>query len=114
MKLAEIIKILNLNVITGENDLDKEVNGGYASDLLSDVIANAQKGQLWITMQTHVNIVAVAVLKELSAIIIVNGRNPADDTIQKAKEQRVVILSSNLSAFKLCGKLFELGIGKDV
>ncbi|RCK76604.1 MAG: DRTGG domain-containing protein [Ignavibacteriae bacterium] len=113
MKLEEIIRILNLKIITSEKFLNRTITGGYASDLLSDVIANAQSGNLWITMQTHINIVAVAVLKELSAIIIVNGRNPADDTIKKAEEQGVVIMCSDLPAFKLCGKLYELGIGKD-
>jgi predicted transcriptional regulator len=80
---------------------------------LSNVIAYSKKGDVWLTIQVHSNIVAVAVLKELAAIIIVQGREPADDTIQKAKEESIPILISKLSTFELVGKLYELGIGKE-
>jgi serine kinase of HPr protein (carbohydrate metabolism regulator) len=113
MNLKEIIEKLNLSVKCVGNKLDNEIIGGYASDLLSDVIANSQKRNIWITMQVHVNIVAVAVLKELSAIVIVNGREPNEDTLKKAQEENIVILSSKLPAFKLVGKLYELGVSKN-
>jgi serine kinase of HPr protein (carbohydrate metabolism regulator) len=112
MNLKEIIEKLNLTVKCAENKLDNEITGGYASDLLSDVIANIQKGNIWITMQAHVNIVAVAVLKELSAIIIVRGREPNEDTLKKAKEENIPIITSKLPTFQLVGKLYENGIGK--
>ena len=112
MKLKEIIEKLNLTVKCAENKLENEITGGYASDLLSDVIANSQKGNIWITMQVHVNIVAVAVLKELSAIIIVRGREPNEDTLKRAKEENIPIIISKLPAFQLVGKLYENGISK--
>lgn len=111
MKLIEIIKSLDLKVRCGEGQLDREVTGGCASDLLSNVIAIAKPGNVWITMQVHVNIVAVAVLKELAAIIIVQGREPAEDTLRKATEERVTILVSDLPAFETAGKLYALGVG---
>ena len=112
MKLKEIIEKLELSVRCGENNLDRDVTGGCASDMLSNVIAYSKKGDVWVTIQVHANIVAVSVLKELAAIIIVQGREPADDTIQKAKEENVPILLSKLSTFELVGKLYEIGIGK--
>lgn len=112
MNLKEIIEKLSLTVRCAETTLANEITGGYASDLLSDVIANSQKGNIWITMQVHVNIVAVAVLKELSAIIIVRGREPNEDTLKKAKEENIPIILSKLPAFQLVGKLYEYGIGK--
>ena len=113
MKLRYLIEKLKLLVKYGDEILDRDVTGGYAGDLLSNVIANSKKGDVWITIQVHANIVAVAVLKELAAIIIVQGREPAEDTIQKAKEENIPILVSNLSSFELIGKLYELGIGKN-
>lgn len=113
MKLNEIIEKLKLSVRSGENSLDRDVTGGCASDMLSNVIADSKKGDVWVTIQVHSNIVAVAVLKELSAIIIVQGREPAEDTLQKAKEENVPILVSKLSTFELVGKLYEMGIGKN-
>jgi hypothetical protein len=111
MKLIEIIKSLDLKVRCGEGQLDREVTGGCASDLLSNVIAIAKTGNVWVTIQVHVNIVAVAVLKELSAIIIVQGREPAEDTLRKAIEERVTILVGDLPAFETAGKLYALGVG---
>jgi len=108
MKLKEIAEKLQLKVITAKDKLDEEVSGGYTSDLLSDVIANSQAGQLWITLQTHQNIVAVAKLKDLTGIIIVNNREPDEETLAKAKEENVPLLSSEEMAFDISGKLYQL------
>lgn len=112
MKLKEIIKELALKVVTASGNLDKEVNSGYASDLLSDVIANSKSGDIWITLQVHQNIVAVASMKNLAGIILVNSREPEKDTIKKADEENIPIMVSGLSAFEVIGKLYALGIHK--
>jgi serine kinase of HPr protein (carbohydrate metabolism regulator) len=112
MNIKELVEKLNLIIRCGDNSLDTEITGGYVSDLLSDVIANAQKGNVWVTMQVHVNIVAVAVLKEVAAIVIVQGREPNEDTLKKAVEENVPLLVSKLPAFQLVGRMYELGIGK--
>ena len=111
MKLREVVKGLNLGIQCGVEHLDREVTGGYASDLLSDVIANSKAGNVWITMQVHVNIVAVAVLKDLAAIIVVQGRTPTEETLKKAQEEHVAILVSHLPTFETAGKLYALGLG---
>ena len=108
MKLKEIIEKLQLKVLTGQDKLFVEVTGGYTSDLLSDVIANSKQGNLWITLQIHQNIIAVAKLKDLAGIIIVNNREPDEETLQKAKEENVPLLSSEEMAFEISGKLYEL------
>jgi len=110
MKLNEIIQKLNLVVKNSDCDLDVDVTSGYCSDLLSDVMGNASDGALWITLQIHQNIVAVAVLKSLSGIILVNNREPNEDTLKKAEQEKMPILISSLSAFQLAGRLYELGI----
>lgn len=108
MKLKEIIKELKLNVLTAQDKLDTEVSGGYTSDLLSDVMANSREGNIWITLQTHQNIVAVAKLKDLAGIIIVNNRQPDDETLKKAEEEKVPLMTAKETAFKTSGKLYEL------
>ncbi len=110
MKLAEIVEILQLDVRTGGQGLDVEVTRGYASDLLSDVMANAQEGDLWVTLQIHQNIVAVAVMKSLSGIILVNGREPEEGTARKAAAEGIPIMVCKLPAFELVGRLFQQGI----
>ncbi len=108
--LTEVIKKLELTVRSAQGELSRTISGGYVSDLLSDVMGHSKKDNIWVTLQVHPNIVAVAVLKELSAIIIVNGREPAKETLEQAEKEKVPILVSKRSAFDLVGKLYELGI----
>jgi len=110
MRLKKIVENFGLDVKCGAGKLDEEVVGGYSSDLLSDVIANGKAGDLWITLQIHRNIVGVASMKELLGIIIVNGRQPEVETIEKAQEEGIPIMVSKLPAFELVGRLYELGI----
>ena len=110
MKLQEIAKELSLEVRCAVHNLNKEVSGGYASDLLSDVIANSKKDNIWITLQIHQNIVGVASLKELAGIIIVNGREPEEDALIKAEEENIPIMLTKLPAFEIAGRLYNLGI----
>ena len=110
MKIRDIVKTLGLKVISGEKFLEREVTGGYAGDLLSDVLANSKKGYVWITLQIHQNIIAVASSKELSGIIIVNGRKPEEETLKKAKEEKMPVMISNLLTYEVAGRLYEMGI----
>jgi len=111
MNVAEAARHVAGSIVTGaEQAVTREVLGGYASDLLSDVMANSVKGDLWVTMQKHVNIVAVAALNELAGIILVNGRLPEQAAIDRAREQKIPIVSTSLQAFDVAGILYGLGI----
>jgi hypothetical protein len=110
MTLAELVEKLDLDVKTGSQRLDAVVTGGYASDLLSDVMGNAREGDLWVTLQIHQNIVAVAVMKSLCGIILVNARGPDEETVQKATAEQIPIMVSRMPAFELVGQLYQLGI----
>lgn len=108
MTIKDIVEELKLKVLAGEDKYDTEVTGAYASDLLSDVLGNALKGNAWITMQTHVNIIAVASLKELAAIIIVNGGKPDENVLKRAEIEGVVVLSTEQRSFTICGRLYKI------
>lgn len=110
MTLEEIVRKLEMKVKTPAENLSRTVTGGYASDLLSDVMAHAEKDDLWVTLQLHQNIVAVAVLKELAGIVIVSGREPQQETLMKAEEEGVAILVTELPAFEVVGRLYQLGL----
>ncbi len=108
MKLQDIMNELSLEVKACEEGLQKEVTGAYVSDLLSDVMANSADGNVWITLQTHLNIVAVSDMKGLSGIIIIGNRPLQDEVIKKAESEKVTILSTPLHAFEAAGKLYKL------
>jgi len=110
LKLSEIIKKIELKVECGNEVLNRSVTGGYVSDLLSDVMANAMKGDIWITLQGHPNIVAVAVLKEIAGIIIAGNRKIEPETIKKAEQEKIPIMTTELFSFEVAGKLYEMGI----
>jgi hypothetical protein len=108
MNLENIINELNLKVLAGKENTGRQVKGAYASDLLSDVMGKAREGYVWITMQTHKNIIAVASLKDIAAVIIVNGGNPDEGTLIAAAAEGVVLLGTTEAAFATCGKLYKI------
>jgi len=110
LRLSDLVKSFQLKIEAGKDQLHEEVTGGYTSDLLSDVIAHSRKGNVWITIQTHPNIVAVAAMKELAGIILTGGRKPDAETIQKAEEEGIPLLVSPLFTFELVGRLYQAGI----
>jgi len=110
MSIVELIDKFHLQILSNLHDPEKEVTGGYTGDLLSDVIANSKEGNVWITMQTHINIIAVAKLKELSAIIIVMNRQVDKDALDKANEEKILVLRTDLPAYRISGKFYEYGI----
>jgi hypothetical protein len=110
MNTTEVAEKIGGTLVVGEGAGPKEVLGGYASDLLSDVMANSVRGDLWITMQKHQNIVAVAALNELAGIVIVNGRTPEPSAQERAREQGIAIICTDLPAFDVIGILYGCGI----
>lgn len=114
MKVKEMIEKLNLTLLTkdvSEDALYAEVEGGYASDLLSNAMGQAQPGMVWVTMQGHQNVAAVASLIGLSAVIVAGDGPVANDTLHKANLNDVVIVATEESAFDIVGKLYALGVG---
>ena len=108
MKVREIVAALDLQVFCGEDGLDKEISGGYTSDLLSDVMGNIEDGVVWITLQTHKNVVAIASLRDISAVIFVKGLKPEEATVVQSKMEGIPLLGSELEAFELSGRLYAL------
>ena len=110
MTLRELGSKLDLEVRAGSAGLGREVTGGYSSDLLSDVMANSREGDVWITLHRHPNIVAVALNGALSGIVLVNGREPEDETLEKAEKEGIPILVSSLPTFELVARMHGMGI----
>ena len=108
MTVREIAEKLDLSVYSGEGGLDREVTGGYVSDLLSDVMGFAKDGSVWVTLQTHKNVMAIASLKELAAVIVVKGLEPEEDAKEVSDEEGIPILGSQEQTFELAGKIYNL------
>jgi predicted transcriptional regulator len=107
MKVSELVKELNLKVFSGKEGLNRKITGGYVSDLQSDVVGNASKGEVWITLLTHSNVVAIASLKELSCVLLVSSLEPEQGTIDHSDRENIPVLGTPLSTFEIAGLLYQ-------
>lgn len=106
MKVSDLVKKYDLKVFSGKDGLNNEISGGYVSDLLSDVMGNASENEVWITLQTHQNIMAIASLKDLAAVIIVKNLEPDSDTLTHSNEEGIPVLGTSMETFEIVGKLY--------
>ncbi len=111
MNIDQVIQALELTVLTEKKDFTQITpSAGYCSDLLSCVMAGAPHESIWVTLQAHGNIVAVAALLELTAVIITEDAMPEPATIAKANQEGIILLSTPRPTFEVIGKLWDLGL----
>ena len=106
MKVAELVEIFGLTVFAGKAGLQNEISGCYVSDLLSDVMGFAQENQVWMTLQTHQNVLAIASLKDLAAVIVVKGLLPDSETIKHSEEEAIPLLGTEMETFEIAGRIY--------
>lgn len=111
MKLDLIARELGLTRLTAlDAAADAEVTGGYASDLLSDVLAHAPAGGVLVTLQVHLNVIAVASHAEMAAVVFAGGRRPDPEVIDKAAAEGLALFSAPQGTFDVVGRLYGLGL----
>ncbi len=109
LNLSKILsRIEELELMIGDDSVS--VGSGYVSDLLSDVMRNAGEDALWVTIQHHENVVAVALMADVSAIAFANGVEPDEKVIQRAKAEEVTLFRYPHSSYELAGRLYEMGL----
>lgn len=108
MKVSDLKDRFGLTVFCGEENLENNVIGGYTSDLLSDVMGRLEEEMVWITLQTHQNVIAVASLKDAAAVILVNGLKPDEEMLEKGRAEGIPLLGTSLPAFEISGKIYQL------
>ncbi len=110
MKLNDLQTLIPLTVHYAPADLTQELEGAYCSDLLSNVMGQAKPGMVWLTMQSHPNIIAVASLLGLAGILLVGGAKPEQETINKAASENIPLFSAPASCFEIAGLLYQQGL----
>ena len=109
IKVKTVVDLLDLEVVIGAS-LEREIKGGYVGDLLSNVMAKAREDDIWVTIQGHQNVVAVALLIDMAGVIIAEDFEIEDKTIHRAEEKGVNLLRSPDPAYEIVGELYENGI----
>jgi len=110
MTVRDVAAITGATALTRETLLDREVTRGYACDLLSWVMAHGAPGMAWITVQTHMNVVAVALLMEMACVIVPERIAVPDDVLARADAEGIAVLGSDKTAYQLSGLLYERGL----
>jgi len=110
MTVKDLIDKFGLQTAAGEKGLGRLIKSGYCGDLLSDVMANAPEGCVWLTIQSHQNIIAIAVLREMACIVITGKHTPDAETIGKAESEGIPLLLWPGSAYTLAGSIYLAGI----
>jgi predicted transcriptional regulator len=109
VNVRDVVSALSLEVVCGSAGLDREITGGYASDMLSCVMAGAGTG-VWVTLQAHPNVVAVSDLLSLACVVITEGMRPDQMTMDRANERGIPILVSKETTFTVVGDLVAQGV----
>jgi hypothetical protein len=110
MTLKDLVEALDLRPLTSAAPSDAEITHGYASDLLSDVLAHAPAGGVLVTLQVHLNVIAVASHAGLQAVIFSCGRTPDDDIVERATAEGLSLFGSKADTFEIVGRLYESGL----
>ncbi len=110
MKVSELKTMIDAVCLTPEIAEDKEITCGYTCDLLSWVMAHGDEGMAWVTVQTHLNVIAVAVLSDMACVVLPEGIRMEEESLRKATAEGMTVLTSPLTAYEICGKLSAAGV----
>ena len=110
MKVSDVMSLIEARSLTPAVAPDKDVTCGYVCDLLSWVMAHGEEGMAWVTVQTHLNVIAVAALAEMACVILPEGITMEKDVLDKANAEEMCVLTSPLTAYEICGRLAAQGV----
>lgn len=110
MNIGELATLLDATIVEQGSSPEQTITCGYTCDLLSWVLAHGCKGMAWTTVQTHINVVAVAVLMEMACVVLSESNVLEPASLVKAREEGLAVLASNLTAYEICGRMMAAGI----
>jgi predicted transcriptional regulator len=110
VKLAEVQKVLESEVVCGWEHLDREVVSACGADLMSDVLVHTKEKALLLTGLTNIQVIRTAEVGDLVGIVFVRGKRPGPDVIQMARIKGIPLMITNLPMYESCGLLYASGI----
>lgn len=111
MQLRQVAHLLDCDVLSGQDRLDREMNRGFAADLMSDVLRFAPQGALLITGLSSAQSIQTAEIADMGAVLLVSNKRPADDALAIARGRNLPLLLTAHGMFEACGLLFRQGFG---
>ena len=115
MKISEVKEIINAEICSGEDFLEREVNSAFGSDLMSDVLAFVENQALLLTGLVNSQVIRTAEMMDIKNIVFVRGKMPSEEMIELANEYSMVLMSTKDTLYTASGKLYSAGlVPKDV
>ena len=110
MKISEVRKILDAEILCGDHHMEDEVMYAFSSDLMSDVLAFAKSKTILLTGLTNQQVIRTAEMADINAIVFVRGKRPEEDVVKLAMEKNIVLLLSRDTMYTVSGKLYSNGL----
>lgn len=110
MKIEEIRHLLNATLLTGQELLDREVFSACASDLMSDILSYVKNQTVLLTGLTNAHVIKMAEILEVTAIVFVGGRKPAEEVVDMARKMGIAVLATEYTMYEACGRLYSAGL----
>ena len=110
MKLPELLKLINGELLTNENTKNKEIFGAMGADLMSDVLASILPDAALLTGLCNPQVVRTALMADIRAIIFVRGKSPDEETLKIADEENIPLVTTSYGMFEACGILHQAGL----
>ena len=110
MRISQIIDLLDATILTGRLYEDKEIDFAFSSDMMSDVLAYANKRMLLITGLTNPQAVRTAEMLDIECVLYVRAKSPSEQVIELAKDLGIIVLGTKQTMFNTCGILYESGL----
>ena len=110
MKISQILEISEGTMLTPNADLDTDILGGFAGDLMGDVLASIQPESVLITGLSNPQVIRTALIADVRVVIFARGKQPAPETIKLAVEERLPVITSELGLYEISGRLLQNGL----
>ena len=110
MTIRELVPLLEAKILSEGEDMDREIQCGYTCDLLSWVMGHGEEGMAWVTVQTHMNVIAVALLSDMACVIMPESIEMEQESLDKANAEGMCVLQSPLSGYEICGRMYTNGV----
>lgn len=111
MTIRELAALLDARVLCGEEKLDQEVNSGFASDLMSDVLAFVNDRTVLITGLTNVHVMRTCEMLDIHCVVFARGKVPSEEVLEEAMDLDMVVLATQYTCYNTCGRMYAAGIG---
>lgn len=111
MKIAELAKIIEADILSCKDKCDMEVNSACGSDMMSDVLAYVKNQAVLLTGLVNLQVVRTASMMDMRCIVFVRSKIPTDEMLETAEENGIVVMTTNLRMYEACGMLYKNGLG---